>query len=61
MNNKKYLLLLGILLVLQAKTVSAYLDPGTGSMLIQILIGGIATAGFAVKVYWKKVKGFFRR
>jgi len=39
----------------------AYLDPGTGSMLLQALIGGIA-AGFAVlSLYWQKVKAFFAK
>ena len=39
----------------------AYLDPGSGSFLIQLLIAGIVGAGFLVKMYWKKIKGFFNR
>ncbi len=39
----------------------AYLDPGSGSFLIQLLIAGLVGAGFIVKVYWKKIKGFFSR
>jgi hypothetical protein len=39
----------------------AYLDPGSGSFLIQLLIAGIVGAGFLIKVYWKKVKGLFVR
>ncbi len=37
----------------------AYLDPGSGSFLIQLLIAGLVGAGFIVKVYWKKIKGLF--
>ena len=39
----------------------AYLDPGSGSFLIQLLIAGIVGAGFLIKVYWKKIKGLFVR
>lgn len=41
--------------------VSAYLDPSSGSMLLQILLGGIATAALIIKTRWQKVKSFFRR
>ena len=37
----------------------AYLDPGTGSMLIQGLIGGIAATISFLSIYWQKVKAFF--
>ena len=35
-------------------TIFAYLDPGTGSMLVQLLVGGVAAAGVALKLYWHK-------
>jgi hypothetical protein len=35
--------------------VFAYLDPGSGSMLVQLLVGGIAAAGVALKLYWYKI------
>lgn len=34
----------------------AYLDPGTGSMLIQGIIGAIAAVGVTLKLYWHKIK-----
>lgn len=37
----------------------AYLDPGTGSMLIQGIIGAIAALGVALKLYWHKIKIMF--
>ena len=39
----------------------AYLDPGTGSMIISAIVGLFATVGLAVKTYWYKLKGLFRR
>jgi hypothetical protein len=33
----------------------AYLDPGTGSMLLQLLVGGVAAIGVAAKFYWRRV------
>jgi len=38
----------------------AYLDPGTGSVIIQAIIGGIAAVGVIVKIYWYKILRFFR-
>ena len=37
---------------------SAYLDPGTGSYLMQIGLAIVLGALFAVKLLWKKIKGF---
>ena len=36
----------------------AYLDPGTGSALVQGLIASIAALGLTLKVYWHRVLGF---
>lgn len=35
---------------------SAYIDPGTGSALIQVLIGVVAGVGITLKLYWFKIK-----
>jgi hypothetical protein len=37
----------------------AYLDPGTGSMVIQIIIAGTVGALFALKTFWSQIKNFF--
>lgn len=37
----------------------AYLDPGSGSILLQLLVAAALGAAFAVKVYWKKIKAAF--
>ena len=39
----------------------AYLDPGTGSMLLQLLLGGFAGVLVVGKLYWHRIKAFFGR
>ncbi len=41
--------------------VLAYLDPGSGSFLIQMLLAGGLGAAFLVKTYWRKIKGLFEK
>ncbi len=41
--------------------VSAYLDPGSGSMLLQVLLGGFAAVGVIVRLYWNRWTSWFRR
>jgi len=38
------------------ESAHAYLDPGTGSILLQMLIGGIAGGLIVLKMYWTKAK-----
>ena len=38
--------------------VLAYLDPGSGSMIAQLLVGGVAAMGVALKMYWQRVLTF---
>ncbi len=37
----------------------AYLDPGSGSILIQLLVAGALGAGFLLRNSWGKVKALF--
>lgn len=48
-------------LVFVAWSVHAYIDPGTGSLIIQFLIAGAVGGPFLVKIYWKKVKAFLSK
>ena len=34
----------------------AYLDPGSGSMMLQLLLGGVAAAGVVLKLYWYRLR-----
>lgn len=42
-------------------THHAYLDPGSGSILLQVLIGGLLGLGFLVRAFWGRIKGLFKR
>ncbi len=53
---RSMLLLLACLVI---GDVHAYLDPGTGSMLLQVILGGIAAVGVAIKLYWHKLRAAF--
>lgn len=39
----------------------AYLDPGTGSMILQITVGALLAAGYTIKVYWRKIVRFVKK
>ena len=41
-------------------TFPAYIDPGTGSLIIQVLIGALAGALVATKIFWSRIKAFFK-
>jgi DUF1365 family protein len=41
--------------------VFAYIDPGTGSLIVQSVIGAIAAIGVTLKIYWHKLKVFFSK
>lgn len=54
-----YSLLLVILLILACPdNAHAYLDPGTGSYFLQILLAALLGAAFAVKSFWRNIKSF---
>ena len=38
----------------------AYLDPGTGSMMLQLMLGGVAGAMVVGKLYLRRATDFFR-
>ena len=43
-----------------AKEVYAYLDPGTGSYFLQLAIAALLGGLYAIKLFWKKIKTFFK-
>jgi hypothetical protein len=42
------------------RVTEAYLDPGSGSYLLQLLIAGLLGSLFVIRASWGKIKGFFR-
>jgi hypothetical protein len=58
---KKATLVLVLYFVWVSQTpVDAYLDPGSGSMLVQLLLGGVAGAAVIMKLGWERFKDMFR-
>ena len=55
------ILKLTIFLSLFATEAHAYIDPGTGSMIIQMLIGAFAATYLFFKSFWSRIKSFFSR
>ena len=39
----------------------AYLDPGSGSYLLQLLIAGLLGSLFVIRTYWSRIIGFFNK
>jgi hypothetical protein len=37
-----------------------YIDPGSGSLLLQALAGGVAGIAVAFKLYWRRLKRALR-
>ena len=57
------MLLLAAPLLLFPREGHAYLDPGSGSLIVQALVAAFFALSLAVKAYWRKIKlfvgGFF--
>ena len=41
-------------LVMSERDALAYMDPGSGSMLLQLVLGGVAGLVLIAKLYWQK-------
>jgi hypothetical protein len=48
------LALAGIVVGMTTSPAYAYLDPGTGSIILQVLLGGVAGVALVGKLYWHK-------
>ncbi len=41
--------------------ILAYLDPGTGSIILQVILASLLAVAVAFRVFWRKLKGVFRK
>ncbi len=41
--------------------IFAYIDPGSGSFIIQMIAGSALAAGLAIKVFWRRITSAFKR
>ena len=58
---KKIILITFVILISNSNYAFAYLDPGTGSIILQAIIGAIAAGLTFFTNFWLKVKNFFKR
>ncbi len=59
---KLFLLFLSSILFILLTTKSfAYLDPGTGSIILQAILGFVAASIATLTLYWNKFKNFFTK
>ena len=62
MTSLKAMIICSVLFVLIfADVACAYLDPGTGSYLFQMLLAGLVGAAVTVRLFWQHIKLFFSR
>ncbi len=40
---------------------AAYIDPSTGSYVLQILLAGLLGALFTVKMFWRRIVSYFKK
>ena len=56
---KKYTLLL-VTIFCSLPSAFAYLDPGSGSYILQMIIAGVLGGFYALKLYWNKIINFIK-
>ncbi len=47
------------LLLIAPVPAYAYLDPASGSILLQVVLGGLAGGAVILKLFWGRVRGLF--
>ena len=58
---KKIILFTITLFFFQIQPSFAYFDPGLGSIILQGIVAGIAATSLTIKIYWQKIKSFFKK
>jgi hypothetical protein len=48
-----------IFIALVPSGAHAYIDPGTGSYIIQLLVAGLLSSAYLIKIYWRRIKAMF--
>lgn len=56
---KAVFVMIVILFIVSSDEAYAYLDPGTGSYMLQIIIAGIVSVLFSLKMFWRRIVDFF--
>lgn len=56
---KETIVLAGLLVLVLNRVAFGYIDPGTGSFILQVLLGSLLGTAFAVKMFWRQIRHFF--
>ena len=59
--NKKFSVLYILGFIIFPTKAFAYLDPGTGSIILQAILGFIAATVASVSIYWAKFKSLISK
>ena len=59
--NKKFSLIYILTLIFFPTKAFAYLDPGTGSIILQAILGFIAATIASISIYWEKFKSLISK
>ncbi len=54
----RLVLIAGLIHIVFPRAAHAYLDPGTASYTLQMMIAMALSAAFVIKTYWAKLKSF---
>jgi len=55
----RIILALFFLVIYFAQPIYGYLDPGSGSVVVQLILGGVAGVAVILKLYWRKLVALF--
>jgi hypothetical protein len=55
------ILIFSLIIVLKSSKSYAYIDPGTGSIILQAILAAIAGAIGYLTFFWQKTKAFFKK
>ena len=58
--NKALMFFVALFVWMYEARADAYLDPGSGSMLVQLLLGGVAGVAVIARLGWQRFRDLFR-
>jgi len=61
MTRSDTVVLLLILFLFFPASAFGYLDPGTGSLVLQVAVGGLLALAATVKMYWRRIRAILGR
>ncbi|RLC57799.1 MAG: hypothetical protein DRI30_03640 [Chloroflexi bacterium] len=61
MKNQSLTFFLALTGLTYSQSAAAYLDPGAGSLMLQMLVAGILGGLYTIKLYWYRLKAYVDR